>query len=98
MAFAPNAVGVMALMKGRFMDMEHYWVGLPMGEKPHTGFIYCGFVDNLESPVVGRVFRSVSYEGLIRLLYGDDPDFVPKISSNSKKRFKWKGSDDETPF
>lgn len=76
------------LLRTRFRGMEHYFVGKISLTPPHTGFIYCGFVDSLTAPVSGRVWRSASYEGLMRLVQADDPDLIPRFNTQSQKRFE----------
>lgn len=56
--------------------------------KEHGGFVYCGMLDSFSEPIQGRVFRSVTLSGLMRLIVAENPEYTPEESPQVKRRFK----------
>lgn len=102
MNYSPETV--LQLIHDKFPGMEHYWVSdhyespvTPQGRhqknhahKAHVGYVYCGFVDSLTTPIQARCWRSVSYSGLVRHVMGEDPNYHQDENAipETRRRFK----------
>lgn len=95
---------LLQLMHDKFPGMEHYYISeeyenpttaqgrraKAYPHKAHVGYIYCGFVDSLFSPTQGHCWRSVTYNGLYRLVLSEDPDYAydEQVIPETRRRFK----------
>lgn len=62
----------------------------PNPHSEHGGFHYCGFVDCLSLPMSGRIFKSVTLNGLLRLIGSENPEHIPDLDKIPliKRRFE----------
>lgn len=88
------------LLRTRFPGMENYFItetytpSKKRGPDPHKGhhfFIYCGFIDSLSFPVNSQCWRSVSIDGLYKLVLAEDPEFVhdAEMIPETRRRFRF---------
>jgi hypothetical protein len=80
---------LLRIMREKFPGMEYYWVSAEYKfnepkhaqHKDHAGFVYCGYIDSCFCPCSVRVFRSVTHNGLLRLISAEDPNYVTDLDA-----------------
>lgn len=77
------------VLSTRYCHCEHTFV---YGNPQKEIYVHAGVVDKLSDPKYARMWRSHSWEGLMRLICAEDPHYFPRVEQkieHCKRRWKF---------